>query len=263
MKTNTKKKTMKTQMKTNTKKKNMKKTMKTHTKTHIKTNKIYRGSGLFGDIVTSIAKTAVKVPKEKDYSARIPFMKHLNINMLNPNYLKKQLAVPKEKALTVLINNDDTDEMEQPIPIVDFYRVPHVRVNIYYPCYLVMHDNSRILWLTTFKNRMMSGSPILTYKPPTINNGQVRTCYLRLYSCPINPNTPNDLSRIFKADYQDANKRKLVYKKFFEHIRQYNLKIYGSVEIKIIASSSMNFYNIINQNIKKKQFSSLQSHSKI
>jgi hypothetical protein len=234
---------------------------KTHKKPKYKT---HHGSGLLSEFASGLAHQAIQVPDKKNFSIKtLPGMKHFNINMLDPNNLKNRFTLQKENNLTVLINNTDTNNMTQPISIVNFYRVPRVRVNINFPCYLIMHDNVRILWLTIFKNRMISGSPILPYKAPNIKNGKTRTYYVRLYSLPINQTNPNDLSNVFKADYQDTVNRKLAYAKFFEHVRQFNLKLYNnsSVEIKIIANSGLNFYNVLSKKSKPLQNYKLQEQS--
>jgi hypothetical protein len=201
-KTKKTKKTIKT-IKTKTTKttKKTKKTKKTKTKI-IKIQKNLKnivGGGLLDMVIR----------EEKDKSTALPF----GLSKYDPStYLKTSTINPNQFRIIYNYGSpyqiDLTFKQNQVIPSSNVVNKPHLfmpNMN-HYIIALVEHPgkpNSRLLWLSSYKNRSWEHD-ILSYMPPSPKQGQIRSYALLVFKYPIETN----VSSIYKPVDMTVAKRK-------------------------------------------------------
>lgn len=184
----------------------------------------YNGGGIMNLVISQKTNTSSKLPL---------FLRRFNIS----NYFKSNNATAKSNMYHVIYNYGSPYQIElayttnKILLSSNVVNKPHIFLpNINHNLILLIEhpgkQNSRLLWLASYKNRSWERD-LLSYLPPSPGLGQTYTYALFIYKL------PNEITNIYKPNNMNTTKRKEEF---------YNLQIYFATNKMIQFTPGLSIY---------------------
>lgn len=210
-----------------------------------------------GNLLDTLSKSIISIPKEKDYRVRYPGSGL--ISLLDPSTLEGSLSNTKQKLLTIIYNYRQPNQYD--ISEIDNSEIldnsivsskPYVIVNSMNKYLLVMYrqvikknmqyPKLLLYWLVGYVNR--TSSTLFHYIQPDVKTGRTHSFVIKLYKFPVTDKT-NTFIKINNINKQKA------YIEFQDYIKSQNLISVTTLQFKV-RNTGQNGFDIFSLFNKKK-----------
>jgi hypothetical protein len=208
--------------------------------------KTLSGSGIFGDISSSIGSAVYHKPENKNYAVHVPGSKY--IKLLNPATFSKFTNVKPPSLLTVIFNYHKPNQLNlNNISNNTVFKSgqveyePYINIDNMKRYLVIMYDTitKKMHYVIEFKNRSKFKT-ILSYLSPKPEDGIVHKYVFQLI------NYPENLSPLLIDDMSNPKRHKM-FREVFNYIKTNNLLpavITKVFNVKFDMSSGVSIFNI-------------------